>query len=144
MIVYFDTSALVATYVADDCTPLAMKARAEASGLATSLLAYAETLAAFGAMARTNALTRARRDKIESRFLADWPDFHRVRVERRLLPDVRQILQRHALKGADAVHLASACLVARGCSTAGLEARFACDDRALAAAAVGEGLTLAW
>jgi uncharacterized protein len=144
VIVYFDTSALVATYVVDDCTPNAIKARREASAVATSLLAYAETLAAFRAMARTRALTRAQRDKAESRFLSDWSDFHRVRLEQRLLPDVRRILQRHALKGADAVHLASACIVARGCMTAELESLFACDDRALAAAAAAEGLTLAW
>lgn len=144
MIVYFDTSALVATYVVDDCTPKAMKARRAASALATSLLAYAETLAAFAALFRAKALTRAQRDKIESRFLADWPDFHRVRLEQRLLPEVRRIVRAHALKGADAVHLASASLVAHGCMVAGLEVFFACDDRALATAAASEGLTLAW
>ena len=67
-----------------------------------------------------------------------------MRLERRLLPDIRRILQRHPLKGADAVHLASACLVIRGANAAGLEARFACDDRGLATAAVAEGLELAW
>lgn len=144
MIVYFDTSALVATYVADDCTPDATRARREASAVATSLLTYAEALASFGAMAKARALTRAQRVKVESRFVSDWTAFHRVRLEQRLLPDVRRILGRHALKGADAVHLASACLVARGCSTAGLESLFACDDRALCVAAIAEGLTLAW
>ena len=144
MIVYFDTSALVATYVQDECTPEATQARRQASAIATSALAYAETLAAFGAMTRARHLTRAQRIKVESRFLADWPAFHRVRLEQRLLPDVRRILSRHALKGADGVHLASACLVARGCANAGLESSFACDDRALCAAAALEGLSLAW
>ncbi len=144
MIVYFDTSALVATYVQDTCTREAVKTRQSATALSTSLLAYAETLAALGALARARALTRAQRARVESRFLADWSDFHRVRLEQRLLPDVRRILQRYPLKGADAVHLASACLVIRGSMAAGLEARFACDDRALARAATSEGLTLAW
>ena len=144
MISYFDTSALVATYVVDDCTPRATKARHQASAIATSVLAYAEALAAFGALARARELSRAQWVKVEAQFLADWPDFHRVRLEQRVLPDVRRILQRHALKGADAVHLASACLVARGCATAGLESSFACDDRALSTAAVAEGLILAW
>lgn len=144
MIVYFDTSALVATYVVDDCTPDATRARREASAVATSLLTYAETLASFGGLMKARALTRAQRGKAESRFASDWTSFHRIRLESRLLPDIRRILQRYALKGADAVHLASACLVARGCSAAGLESLFACDDRALSAAAVAEGLTLAW
>jgi hypothetical protein len=144
VIVYFDTSALVANYVVDDCTPDANRARSEASAVATSVLAYAETLGAFAALLRAHALTRAQRTKVESRFLTDWSDFHRVRLEQRLLPDVRRILHRHALKGADAVHLASACIVARGCDDAGLASSFACDDRALRAAAVAEGLTLAW
>jgi uncharacterized protein len=144
VIVYFDTSALVATYVADSCTREALRARRAATALATSLLTYAETLAAFGALARARALNRAQRTKAESRFVADWPDFHRVRLDLRLLPDVRRLLGRHALKGADAIHLASASAVTRGCAAAGLEVRFACDDRALAKAAVAEGLTLAW
>ncbi len=144
MIVYFDTSALVATYVIDTCTPRALKARRGATAIATSLLAHAETLAAFGAMARARALTNAQRSKIESRFLADWQGFHRIRLGQRRLPDVRRLLRQHALKGADAVHLASACLVARGCAASGVEARFACDDRALAAAAELEGLALSW
>ena len=144
MIVYFDTSALVATYVTDACTPKALKARKQADAIATSLLAYAETLAALSTLTRRRALTRAQREKAESRFLTDWTEFHRVRFEARLLPDVRRMLRHHPLKGADAVHLASAYLVASRCAAAGVDLTFACDDRTLAAAAVDEGLTLAW
>ncbi len=144
MIVYFDTSALVATYIVDRCTKKAVRARGDAEHVTTSHLAYAEVLAAFGAAARVRALTRRQRERLEARFAVDWGEFHRIRLDSRILPDVRRVLGRHPLKGADAVHLASALVVARGCSAAGLECRFACDDRALVAAAVAEGLSTAW
>lgn len=144
MILYFDTSALVATYVADACTEDALFVRGQASVIATSLLTYAETLAAFAILQRSRRLTVAQRRRVESRFQADWMAFQCVRVDKRLLPDVRRILAEHPLKGADAVHLATASRVARACAAAGVEHRFACDDRALAAAAKTEGLALAW
>ena len=144
LIVYFDTSALVATYVADACSAKAMRARRAADGVATSLLAYAETLAAFGSLQRSGKVTPSARRLVESRFLADWKEFRHVRLEGRLLPHIRRVLAAHPLKGADSVHLASACVVARACANAGIECSFACDDRPLAAAALAEGLALAW
>jgi len=144
MIVYFDTSALVATYVVDSCTQHATKARADARHVATSVLAFPETLAAFSALVRAGALTRPRRERIEARFVADWSTFHRVRLDSRILADVRRVLRQHPLKGADAAHLSSALIVARGCARSGVEHRFACDDRALARAAAAEGLAAAW
>jgi predicted nucleic acid-binding protein len=144
LIVYFDTSALVATYVADACTTEALRARRAADGIATSLLAYAETLAAFGMLQRSRRLTPSARRLAESRFLADWAGFRHVRLEGRLLPDIRRVLAAHPLKGADSVHLASACVVSRGCTNAGIDCSFACDDRPLAVAARAEGLVLAW
>jgi uncharacterized protein len=144
VIVYFDTSALVATYVDDACSAAAITARADARAIATSLVAFAETLAAFASLTRARALTPGQRRKAESAFLADWPSFHRLRVDGRLLPEIRRILGHHPLKGADSIHLASALLVSRRAVAAGLETRLACDDRALAAAATAEGLLLAW
>jgi predicted nucleic acid-binding protein len=144
MIVYFDTSALVATYQRDRCSDAAVLARRGASALATSFLAYAETIAALSASAREGYLTRRERDLLTSRFVADWSGFQRIRVDARTLPDTRRALAKHPLKGADAVHLACALLTARGCTAAGVAFMFACDDHALSTAAEAEGLSLAW
>ncbi|HWL88197.1 MAG TPA: type II toxin-antitoxin system VapC family toxin [Polyangiaceae bacterium] len=144
MIVYFDTSALVAVYVDDDCSEEARSAFWAADRVATSLLTYAETLGVFSALLRVRAVTKAQRERIEGEFLVDWAWLQRVRLESRLLPDIRRMVRHHPLKGAAAVHLASSLFVAHGCASAGIDYRFACNDRTLAAAASAEGLTLAW
>jgi len=144
MIVYFDASALVPLYVRDRASVAAMRARREAEAIATSLLSYAEVLAAVAQLRRRRGLSAARHRLAVSRFLADWPTFHRVALVPRLLGDVRRLLDRYALKGADAIQLASALHVLQGAAAAGIEGTLACDDRAVARAARREGLRLAW
>lgn len=144
MIVYFDTSALVALYVRDRCSAQAQAARDRAARVTTSLLAHPEALAAFAALRRARRLRAADHDHARSRFLDDWESFHRVRLDARVLPEVRRVLKHYPLRGADAVHLASANLVARAFAGADEEVRFACDDRPLATAAMADGLTPAW
>jgi uncharacterized protein len=143
MIAYFDTSALVACYVQGVSTKraLGLKIAAQAT---TSLLTYAEALGVFSVLVRTGALSQPAFTKVEGQFVADWTEVHRVKVESRLLPEVRRLIATHALKGADAIQLASACLVARSCTMGSAPFQFASDDRALSRAAEAEGLTLAW
>jgi uncharacterized protein len=143
MIVYFDTSALVASYVETASSTKALKARRD-SRVATSLITYAETLGVLAVLVRTGALTRSLGAKLEGQFLADWKAIHRVKLEPRLLPEVRRLIATHSLKGADAIHLASAGLLARACNDAGIEVQFASDDRQLAKAAKSAGMVLAW
>ena len=71
MLVYFDTSALVTLYVQDRCTKQAQAARRAASHIATSFLAYAETLAAFARLRRARDLSVAQHERALSAFLAD-------------------------------------------------------------------------
>lgn len=144
MIHYFDTSALVALYVRDRCSAQARRARDRAEGLATSLLAHPEALAAFASLRRARRLRSKDHDRAVLNFLTDWETFHRVRLDSRVLPEARRLLKHYPLRGADAVHLASANLVARAFATADVEVYFACDDRRLAAAAAADGLSPAW
>lgn len=144
MIAYFDTSALVALYVNDRCSRDARAVRDESGRIATSLLAYPETLAALSALKRGRGLRPRDHDRAVTQFLADWDRFHRVRLDSRVLPEARRLLKHYALTGADAVHLASANLLARAFSATGETIRFACDDRRLADAAADDGLELAW
>jgi predicted nucleic acid-binding protein len=144
VIVYFDTSALVALYVSDRCSRAARAARDGSDRIATSLLAYPEALAALSALKRGRGLRPRDHDRAVTRFLEDWNTFHRVRLDSRVLPEARRLLKHYALTGADAVHLASANLMARAFSATGETIRFACDDRRLADAADDDGLELAW
>jgi len=122
----------------------AIRVHRSAGAVATSLLSYAEVLAAMEQMRRRRALSSASHRLATSRFLADWPTFHRIALVSRLLGDVRRLLEDLALKGADAVQLASALHVIHCAQAAGIEGSIACDDRALVAAARKEGLRVAW
>lgn len=144
MIVYFDASALVLLYVRDRASAAAMLACRSADAVATSLLSYAEVLAAMRQMRQRRGLSSGAYRLAVSRFLADWPSFQRIALGSRLLGDVRRLLEEHPLKGADAVQLASALHVLHGVAAAGIEGCLACDDRTLARAGRGEGLRLAW
>ena len=144
MIVYFDASALVPLYVRDRASAAASRARQSADGVATSLLSYAEVLAAMDQLRRRRSVSAPGHRLAVSRFLADWPTFHRVALVSRLLGDVRRLVEDHPLKGADAVQLASALFVSHGARAAGIAFTLACDDGTLTAAARREGLHLAW
>jgi len=144
VIVYFDASALVPLYARDRVSRVATTVHHAADRVATSFLSYAEVLAALGQLHRRRRFTSAGHRLSVSRLIADWPTFERLPVNGRLLGTIRRLLEAHPLKGADAVQLASALQVLGGASLAGADARFACDDHALATAAVAEGLVLAW
>jgi predicted nucleic acid-binding protein len=142
--VYFDSSAVVALYVAQAISPNARRTRRTASAIATSWLTCAEVLATMRLLRRRGLLTTASEQLATSRFLVDWSSFQRLLLDRRVAAHIRRLLPAHPLKGADAVQLASALIVARRAADGGLPFSFATDDRTLARAAVAEGLTLAW
>lgn len=142
--VYFDSSAVVALYVAQAISTTARKTRRAADAIATSCLTYAEVLATLRLLRRRGVLTTSSETLATSRFLADWSSFQRLLLDRRVAAHVRRLLTNHPLKGADAVQLASALILARRAADGGLPFSFATDDRTLARAAVAEGLTLSW
>jgi predicted nucleic acid-binding protein len=142
--VYFDSSAVVALYVAQAISPNARSTRRTAGALATSWLTYAEVLATLRLMGRRRLLTTASEQLAISRFLVDWSSFQRLLLDRRVAAHVRRLLSAHPLKGADAVQLASALILARRAADGGVPFSFATDNRTLARAAMAEGLTLAW
>jgi predicted nucleic acid-binding protein len=141
---YFDASALVPLYVGDRATTAALRTRGAVEAIATSLLSYAEVLAAFRQARRHRKLSFSAHVMAESRFFADWPTFHHVPLGPRLFGEIRRLLDSHPLKGADAIQLASALYAKKGAANAGLEMTFACDDRRLARAGRREGLLVSW
>lgn len=144
MITYFDTSALLGLYVQDRFSQVARDAHLRSERVVTSHLGFAETHAALARLRREALLSATEHDRARERFEADWTTFDRVRVDARLLPEIRRTLRVHALTGADAVHLAAASLVGRSFQRSGSDFCFACADRRLATAAASDGLALAW
>jgi uncharacterized protein len=98
---------------------------------------YAEAAAAFARRRRELPATADALDQAQHAFRQDWPTIHRVAVDDAVNRRVDELLTRHPLRGADAIHLASALLVRDALQQA---VTFACADIKLVAAARAEGL----
>lgn len=139
MILYLDTGALVKLYVPEPDSPR-VKQRVDASEMAaTSRVAYAEARAAFARKRRERAVTPRDYRTMVQDFDDDWDSFFVVDVSPTLIKRAGQLAETFALRGYDAVHLASAVIVSEEGDQAVM---FACFDDKLARAARRQGLTV--
>lgn len=139
MILYLDTSALVKKYVDEPFSDLVIDHCRMAEEIATSSVAYAETLATFYRKQRESAMTVSSLWQILDALRKDWSRFIRVEVNDGLNGLIEQVIERHPLRGFDAVHLASALLIHDRLPN---EVAFACFDLRMAEAARKEGLNV--
>lgn len=135
MILFADTSALIKLYI-EEAGSVAMAERARGVRIALSELAYAEVYSTFARRRREDLLTDREHDELAARFEHDWEGVIAVSVRPALAGRVPRLVREHPLRGADAVHLASALALRE----AGLEVTFAVADARLAQAAAHEGL----
>src|SRR4051794_27930182 len=105
---------------------------------AASVLAFAEMHATFARRRREELLLPTELEQVRRSFGDDWEKLTQVPVGEAVLRLVPALCERHPLRGADAVHLASALLL----QEEGLKVIFACSDRNLLGAADAEGLTI--
>lgn len=138
MILFLDTSALVKIYIAEPGSVRMREAVAREELKAASVLAFAEIHATFARRRREELLLATELEQIQTSFSADWEQVIQVPVGAVVLDLVPRLCERHPLRGADAVHLASA-LFLQG---EGLEVLFACSDRHLLEAAAAAGLAI--
>ena len=108
MIVYLDASALVKRYVAERESNEVVELTACADIVATSVVSRAEVAAALARAARLRALGREGARQAQRRFSREWPDFARVPVTEALVARAEILAWEFALRGYDAVQLASA------------------------------------
>jgi predicted nucleic acid-binding protein len=144
MIVYWDTSALVAIYIEDACSRLARGVFQKAEHAISSWLCFAETHAALRAAKETGRISQGEYLSSVKDFEDDWVQFRRMPVRETIAAELRRIFKHHAIRGADATHLATALVAQRHLGAAGDGFVFACHDLALARAAEAEQLHLAW
>ena len=139
MILYLDTSALVKLYVEEALSQELTVAVAEAEAVATSLVAYAEACAAFARARRDGRLSAQSYRRIVEAFVEDWPRYISVEVTDRLVKDAGDLAASRALRGYDALHLASALRLSQEVTGS---VTFLAFDRALSLAAKREALCL--
>lgn len=138
MILYLDTSALVKLYVPEPDSALIQQSVDAAELSSTSRIAYVEARAAFARKRRERAVTPRDYQTIVQDFADDWETFFIVDVSDALTKRAAQLAERFALRGYDAIHLASAVIVGE---QGNQPVRFACFDEKLSRAARRQGLT---
>jgi uncharacterized protein len=107
-LVYFDSSALVKLLVEETGSDLAAELWDGSDAAVASRLAYPEVRAALAAAARNHALSSHDLDAAEQAWDSYWAATRPVELTAAVEQHAGQLARSHALRGADAVHLASA------------------------------------
>ncbi len=137
MILYLDTSALLKRYFMESHSNEVISKWRAATEIVTSSVTYAETLASCYRKKREVGLKNKVFKKVVDEFQRDWQSFIRVEVNDELNQSIDRIIERHPLRGFDAIHLVSALIMHEKVSEDFL---FACFDFRLVQAAKKEGL----
>lgn len=134
---YLDTSALIKRFVAEKGSLLVRRIVARKGPVATAKIAYAEVYAGLARKHREGHLSKRRYALACRQFERDWQAYLRVDLRDELLLLARDLIQRHPLRGFDAIHLASALTLK---SALGEEITFGAADERLLRAAEAERL----
>ncbi len=133
---YLDSSALAKLYLVEPESRSVEKMLHDNSPwIATSRVTYAEMFSVLARCQRDRRITPASYQTQKKSFLSEWNTFHIVELTAAVLSDAGRQIERHALRGFDAIHLCSALWIG--------QPLFACFDDRLRNAAVAEGLRLA-
>jgi predicted nucleic acid-binding protein len=107
-LVYFDASAFVKLLTTEPGTDLAVALWDGCDAALSSRLAYPEVRAALAAAARSNDLTNSELRAAERDWANYWSATRPVELTAAVEQHAGHLARTHALRGADAVHLASA------------------------------------
>ena len=135
--IYLDTSALIKRFVNEKGSSLVQSLVEQREPVATAKIAYAEIFADFARKLRAGHLPRNSYALACRQFERDWQSYLRVELQDDILFLARDLIQRHPLRGFDAVHLASALNLK---NALGAEITFAAADSRLLRAAGTERL----
>ncbi|MGH4019055.1 MAG: type II toxin-antitoxin system VapC family toxin [Pseudonocardiaceae bacterium] len=136
-IVYFDSSAFIKLVVEEEGSDLAAALWDGCDAAVSSRLAYPEVRAALAAAGRAERLDPAGQGQAEVAWEEFWAATRAVELTEVITAHAGQLASEHALRGADAVHLAS--LLAMGTA----DTIFAVWDQRLRSGAEAAGVHLA-
>jgi predicted nucleic acid-binding protein len=137
MILYLDTSSLVKLYVEEDESSEIDNLVRASEITATSLVAYAEGRAAFARRFRERAFTQNEHERIKEFFDKDWRSYLILSITGELIKLAGDLAEKHALRGFDSIHLASALTLRHELSSPIV---FSCFDDNLQKASTREGM----
>lgn len=109
---YFDTSALVPLLIDEPSTASCTSAWNDATLVLSSSITYAEVHAALARAARQRRISLAKHRRALEDFETMWEDMLHIPVSDEVIRHAALLAARHALRGYDAVHCATALAVA--------------------------------
>lgn len=106
---YLDSSALVKGYIREKGSNFVRNLLNSEEEICTSVLSYAEVLAAFRKKYRTKGLTEDAYSKAKDRFIQDWVlRVNALQMDTGTMAAIPGLVEQFPLKGADAVQLSAA------------------------------------
>ena len=111
MIVYLDTSALIKLYIREEGTEEVRGIIQQADLVSTSKVAYVEARAAFSRLRREKNLTEEGYQLAKNSFQQDWSSYLVIELTDMVIKMGGELTEKYALRGFDAIHLASALLL---------------------------------
>jgi predicted nucleic acid-binding protein len=130
---YLDTSSLVKLYVTETGSEIVRQLAGDASVVATSVVAYAETRAALARLRREGALTAAKLTSVKREFEEQWPAYLALDASDSLCRAAGELAEQYSLRGFDSIHLATFGEIVRRAGTD--DTRFSSFDERLNRAA---------
>jgi predicted nucleic acid-binding protein len=106
-IFYVDSSAWIKRYFLEDGSPAVEEMFERSQFLACSILGRVEVAATIARKKKAGPLSQSEYEQIQHRLKQDWAGFYQIPLDAAILAQVELALS-SALRGADAVHLASA------------------------------------
>ena len=140
MILYLETSDLVKLYAEEPDSNVILDRVQAADIVATSIISYAEARAALSRKFREKGLDQKEYERVKKELDMDWEHYFVLNLTSDLVKSAGDLSEKHALRGFDALHLASAVEIKRLTS---LPVTFSSSDARLRSAARDEGLVIA-
>jgi uncharacterized protein len=136
VVLYLDSSALAKLYLLEpESVAVEQAIHANRPWVVTSRVTYVEIFSVLARCRRDNRISPAAYRSQKKAFLADWESLQIVELTAAVLSDADRHIERHALRGYDAIQLCSALWIGKP--------SFACFDHRLLNAALLEGLAAA-
>jgi predicted nucleic acid-binding protein len=130
---YLDSSAIIKRFTAEKGSERVRSIIEQEGPVATAKIAYAEIHSGLARKKREGSLSSGQYALICRRVELDWSAYVRMELTDEVLSLARALIQRHPLRGFDAIHLASALILK---ASLGEQVTFAgADERQLQAAA---------
>jgi len=133
-LLYCDSSAWLKRYIHEPGSSEIDGLFEGGQGVSCSMLGYVELIAAL-----SRRFTAAEVTDLESRLQLDWQDMTRVPVTDTILLRAANVARDYRLRGADAVHLATAMEIREDLASSGERVVFVASDKELLAAAGANG-----